>query len=213
MKKILKELDKSNIELGNSLWAIRSSITVYSVIALNASKIENGKGFFGFVQGQQIELIAVGFSKVFEKEKNYRLNSILSIIQFIKKNNIDPTNPRALSNYLAHWKIDKGESWVLDLEVLLKNQYTKYKKEILRIKEARDKHIAHSQAGVPKKDLPSIAVFEELLGIAFGFHNFVNSAFLNVSSHPILTDTHVQTNLVKLLREIGLSDVTTEFQD
>ena len=213
MEKILKELDEANIELGKSLWVIRSSITVYSVIGLNASKVQEGQGFFGFVQGQQIDLIAVAFSKVFEQEKEYRLNSIPSIFRFIEGNKIHPMNPHTVSNYLAQWKMEKGESWILDLQALLMNQYQKHKQEILRIKEARDTQIAHSQAGVPKKDLPSIAVFEELLGLACGFHDFVNSAFLSTHSHPILTDTQVQTSLVNLLREIGLSDVTIEFQD
>jgi hypothetical protein len=213
MDKMLKELDEANIELGKSLWVIRSSITVYSVIGLNASKIQKGKGVFGFVQGQQIDLIAVGFSKVFEQEKQYRLNSIPSIFRFIQEKKIDPTNASAVSDYLAHWKIEKGESWMSDLQVFLENQYQKHKQEILRIKEARDTQIAHSQAGVPKKDLPSVAIFEELLNLACGFHDFVNSAFVNTSSHPISTDTQVQTSLVNLLREIGISDVTTEFQD
>jgi hypothetical protein len=213
MEKIFKELDEANIELGKSLWAIRSAVTVYSVIALNASRIKKGKIFFGFVQGQQVDLIAVGFSKVFEQEKEYRLNSIPSIFRFIEDNTINPTNPHAVSDYLAQWKIAKGESWIHDLQTFLKNQYQKNKQEILRIKEVRDTQIAHTQAGVPKNDLPSIAVFEELLDLACGFHDFVNSAFLSTHSHPILTDTQVQTSLVNLLHEIGLSDVTTEFQD
>lgn len=213
MDQILRKLDEANIELSKSLWVMRSCITVYSIIGLNASKIQKGDGFFGFVQKQQIDLIAVGFSRVFEQEKGFRLNSIPSIFRFIEENKIDPTNPQAVSNYLAQWQIEKGESWIVDLERLLKNQYQKHKQEILRIKEARDTQIAHSQAGVPKKDLPSVAVFEELLGLACGFHEFVNAAFVNTHSHPISTDTQVQTSLVNLLREIGVSDVITEFQD
>jgi len=126
---------------------------------------------------------------------------------------MDPTNPQAVSDYLTQWQIEKGESWIVDLQTLLENQYQKHKQEILRINEARDTQIAHSQAGVPKKDLPSVAVFEELLNLACGFHDFVNSAFVNASSHPISTDRQVQTSLVNLLREIGISDVITDFQD
>jgi len=213
IEQLLKDLDESNIELSKTLFAIRSALTVYGVVGLNASKIEVGNRFFGFVQGQQVDLIAVGFSKIFEKERKYRLNSIQSILQFVEKNNINPTNSRAVSDYLARWNVEKRKSWALDLRVLLDNQYKKHKKNILRIKEVRDTQIAHSQAGTPKKDLPSIAVFEELLKIACEFHDFVNSAFLNTSSRPILTDTQVQISLVKLFREIGLSDVITTFPD
>jgi hypothetical protein len=213
MDQILRKLDEANIELSKSLWVIRSCITVYSIIGLNASKIPKGKGFFGFIQHQQIDLIAVAFSRVFEQEKRFRLNSIPSIFRFIEENKINPINPQAVSDYLAQWRIEKGDSWVADVQTLLDNQYQKYKQEILRIKEARDTQIAHSQAGVPRRDLPSVAVFEALLDLAFGFHDFINSAFVNTSSHPILTDAQVQTSLVNLLREIGISDVTTEFQE
>ena len=213
MDKILKELDEANIELSKSLWVIRSCITVYSIIGLNASKLQKGEGFFGFVQKQQIDLIAVGFSRVFEQEKGFRLNSIPSIFRFIEENKINPTNLQAVSDYLAQWQIEKGESWIVDMQTLLKNQYQKHKQEILRIKEARDTQIAHSQAGVPKKDLPSVAVFEELLDLACGFHDFVNAAFVSTHSHPISADTQVQTSLANLLHEVGVSDVITEFQD
>ena len=213
MEKILKELDDANIELSKSLWVIRSCITVYSIIGLNASKIQKGKGFFGFLQDQQIDLIAVGFSRVFEQEKGFRLNSIPSIFRFIEENKLNPMNPQAVSDYLTQRQVEKGESWIVDLQAVLKNQYQKHQHELLRIKEARDTQIAHSQAGVPKKDLPSVAVFEDLLELACGFHDFVNSAFVNTHSHPISTDTQVQTSLVNLLRQIGISDVITEFQD
>ena len=206
MEKILKELDDANIELSKSLWVIRSCITVYSIIGLNASKIQKGEGFWGFVQKQQIDLIAVGFSRVFEQEKGFRLNSIPSIFRFIEENKLNPMNPQAVSDYLTQRQVEKGESWIVDLQAVLKNQYQKHQHELLRIKEARDTQIAHSQAGVPKKDLPSVAVFEDLLELACGFHDFVNSAFVNTHSHPISTDTQVQTSLVNLLRQIGISD-------
>lgn len=213
MDEILRKLDDANIELSKSLWVIRSCVTVYSIIGLNASKIPKGKRFFGFVQQQQIDLIAVAFSRVFEQEKGFRLNSIPSIFRFIEENKIDPINPRPVSDYLAKWQVEKEKSWIGDVQTLLDSRYQKHKQEILRIKEARDTQIAHSQAGAPRKALPSVAVFEALLNLAFEFHDFVNSAFVNTSSHPILTDTQVQTSLVNLLREIGVSDVTTEFQD
>jgi len=206
MEQALRELDKANIELGKSLWKIRSSLTVYSVIGLNASRIEKGKGFFGLVQGQQIDLIAIEFSKIFEGEKDFRLNSIPSIVRFIEEKEMVPINPEALSSYLGQ---EKSETWIRDLQEMLDSQYSKYKKEINRIREARNTHIAHSQFGAPKNDLPSVAVFQELLGLAFRFHDFINSAFVNTDSHPILTDTQVQTSLVNLLQEIGLADVTT----
>src|SRR5438093_3151724 len=138
MNKILKELDEGNIELSKSLWVIRSCITVFSVIEPNASKIEKAKGFFGFVQKQQVDLIAIGFSRIFEQEKGFRLNSIPSMFRFIEENKIGPTNPRAVSDYLAQWQIKKGKSWIIDLQTLLKTQYEKHKQEILRIREARN---------------------------------------------------------------------------
>ncbi len=213
MEKSLKELDEANIELSKSLLKIHDSLAVYSIIRLNASRIKKGRTYFVFVQQQQVELIAIGFTKVFEQEKAYRLNSIPSILRFIEQNDIVPTEPHAVSNYLGQWKNEKGEPWIHDLQRMLDSQYSKYKSEISRIKEARNTHIAHSEAGSPRKDLPSVAVFQDLLGLAFGFHDFINSAFINTHSHPILTDTRVQTSLVNVLRAIGVSDVATAWPD
>lgn len=213
MEKSLRELDEANIELSKSIMNIHNSVAVYSIIGLNAKRIEMGRSFFGFVQQQQVEFIAIGFSKIFEQEKTYRLNSIPSILRFIEHNGIVPTDPHAVSEYLGQWKDEKGEHWIHDLKRMCDNQYSKYKSEMRRIKEARNTHIAHSQAGTPRKDLPSIAVFQELLALAFGFHDFINSAFINTHSHPILTDTRMQTSLINVLRAIGVSDVTTAWQN
>jgi len=213
MEKSLRELDEANIELSKSLLTIHNSIAVYSIIGLNAERIEKGHTYFGFVQQQQVEFIAIGLSKVFEQEKTYRLNSIPSILRFIESNEILPTNPHAVSNYLGQWKNETSRAWTHDVKRMLDSQYSKYKIEIRRIKEARDTHVAHSQAGIPRKDLPSVAVFHELLALAFGFHDFVNSGFINTHSHPILTDTSVQNSLANVLRAIGVSDVTTTWPD
>lgn len=213
MEKSLRELDEANIELSKSILNLHNSVTVYSIIGLNAKRIKKGRTFLGFVQQQQVEFIAIGFSKIFEREKTYRLNSIPSILRFIEHNGIVPTDPHAVSEYLGNSRNEKGESWFRDLKRMCDNQYSKYKGEIRRIKEARNTRNAHSQVGAPRKDLPSVAVFQELLALAFGFHDFINSAFINTHSHPILTDTLTQTSLVNVLCAIGVSNVTTAWPD
>jgi HEPN superfamily AbiU2-like protein len=213
MEKSLRQLDDANIELSKTLMKIHDSLGVYSLICLNASMIKEGRIFFGVVQQQQVELIAIGFAKVFEREKAYRLNSIPSILLFIEQNDIVPTDPHAVSSYLGQWKKEKGGRWINDLRTMLDTQYSKYRRDIGSINEARNTHIAHSQAGSPSKDLPSVAVFQDLLGLAFGFHDFINSAFINTHSHRILTDTGVQTSLANVLRAIGVSEVATAWPE
>lgn len=209
----LRELDAANIERSKSIMNIHSSVVVYSLIGLNASRIKKGRTFFGLVQQQQVELIAIGFSKIFEQEKGYRLNSIPSILRFIERNAIAPSDPHAVSEYLGTRKSGKGKHWLDDLKRMSADEHAKYKRELHRLREARNTHVAHSQAGSPRKDLPSVAVFQELLLLAFGFHDFINSAFINTHSHPILTDNRIQASLSNVLAAAGVPDVTTAWPD
>jgi len=208
-----RELDAANIELSKSIMNIHSAVVVYSLIGLNASRIKKGRTFFGLVQHQQVEFIAIGFSKIFEQEKSYRLNSIPSILRFIEENAIAPTDPHAVAEYLGPWKSGKGEQWLDDLKRKSTDRFAKHNGDLRRLREARNTQLAHSQAGSPRKDLPSVAVFQELLALAFGFHDFINSAFINTHSHPILTDTRIQVSLANVLGAVGVADVTTAWPD
>jgi hypothetical protein len=41
-------LDKANIQLGKELWAIKSSLDIYTLIGLNAQTINSGGPFLPF---------------------------------------------------------------------------------------------------------------------------------------------------------------------
>jgi hypothetical protein len=81
------------------------------------------------------------------------------------------------------------------------------------IDRVRNTRLAHIQQMAPEAALPSIAAFEELLAFAFGFHSFVNEAFLNVHSHPTLTDTQVEGSLLQVLKMVGVTDPRSQFAD
>ena len=74
------------------------------------------------------------------------------------------------------------------------------------IDRVRNTRLAHIQQMVPEGNLPGIAAFEELLSFAFGFHSFINEAFLNVHPHPTLTDRQVEAGLLSTLKAIGVTD-------
>lgn len=72
-------LDEVNIELSKELWGIHSSLAIYRVIGLNAKAIRNSHtadAFFGFVQNQSLSTVALGLSKVFERQDAYPLCSV-----------------------------------------------------------------------------------------------------------------------------------------
>jgi hypothetical protein len=208
-----RALDVANIELSKSIMNIHNAVVVYSLIGLNAGRIKKGRTFFGLVQQQQVELIAIGLSKIFEQEKGYRLNSIPSILRFIEKNAIFPTDPDVVEQYLGPWKTGNGDHWIDDLKRMSADHYARHQTDLRRLQEARNTVFAHAQAGSPRKDLPSVATFQELLALAFGFHDFINSAFINTHSHPILTDTRIQVSLRNVLAAVGVADVTIRWPD
>jgi hypothetical protein len=43
-----ERLDKANIQLGKELWAIKSSLDIYTLIGLNAQTINSGGPFLPF---------------------------------------------------------------------------------------------------------------------------------------------------------------------
>ena len=211
------DLEVRNRALGYLLLNVRLSVTVYRVIGLNWSHISTGNKFFGFVQNQQVESIALGFSKVFERESNrYHLNSILSMLQLIREKEIVPRRIDAIQDYFTKWKIGETSCWGCGLEKCLKKQFDEYKHHIAKIRKLRNRLIAHSQAGVHDRVLGDLEVFDGLSNVAFGFYELVGKAFLNdnafsVESWSVRKNPEVQNHLVNILRELGLKDVATDF--
>src|SRR6266849_2141585 len=81
-------LDEANIQLGKELWAIKSSLAIYSLIGLNAKAINSGRAFLAFVQNQSLAAVALGLAKVFEREDAHELCSVSGVYRLAKHEQI-----------------------------------------------------------------------------------------------------------------------------
>jgi hypothetical protein len=99
------------------------------------------------------------------------------------------------------------------VEQVFSKQRPRIQRHLQRINRVRNTRLAHIQQSAPSGSLPSIAAFEDVLGFACDFHSFVNEAFLGTHSHPILIDRQVESSLLGLLEEIGVTNPVSDFAD
>jgi hypothetical protein len=211
-----ERLDNANIELGKELWAIKSSRDIYALIGLNMEAVEamitTGKTFLAFVQHQSLAAMALGLAKVFEREKSYELCSVRGVYRLAKSEQIQ--NMAAVQAYASQYGITASEHWIRDIDQVFAKQEPLIGRHMRVIKRVRNTRLAHLQQNTPTSvSLPSIAAFDELLAFAFGFHAFVNRAFLHTTAHPILKYREIGTSLLALLKKTGVSEPVEKFED
>jgi hypothetical protein len=213
MTEARSRLDATNIQLGKELWLIHSSLATYRVIGLNAKAISPGDSFFGFVQNQSPSAVALGLGKVFEREQpnGDELGSVGGVFRLAKT--VPIQNPSVAAEFVRRYGVNASTDWVSDLDQVFYIQRPRIAAHMRAIDRVRNTRLAHIQQMVPEGNLPSIAAFEELLSFAFGFHSFINEAFLNVHPHPTLTDRQVETGLLSTLKAIGVTDPRSQFPD
>lgn len=205
-------LDEANIQLGKELFEIKCSLDIYILIGLNANEINSkpGKRFFGFVQQQSLAAVVIGLAKVFEREDKYELCSVTGVYKLAKQ--VDIQNISAVQDFIGEHGITASEEWVHDVDRVFSAKRPWIKNGISVINRVRNTRFAHIQQDAVKGPLPSIETFEGLLGFAHAFHAFVNKGFLNTTSHPTLDDQKMQFSLLRLFKEIGMSDPVSQFQ-
>jgi hypothetical protein len=211
MTEAKRRLDATNIQLGKELWLIHSSLAIYRVIGLNAKAIPPGDSFFGFVQNQSLSAVALGLGKVFEREQpdGYELCSVGGVFRLAKA--LPLQNSSVAAEFVRLYGLNASADWVSDVDQVFSSQRPRIAAHMQTIDRVRNTRLAHIQQMAPEGNLPSIAAFEELLSFAFGFHSFINEAFLNVHPHPTLTDRQVETGLLRTLKAIGVTDPRSHF--
>lgn len=213
MAEAKQRLDATNVQLGKELWLIHSSLAIYRVIGLNAQAIPRGDSFFGFAQNQSLSAVALGLGKVFEREQpdGYELCSVGGVFRLAKA--VELQNSSAAAKFVSHYGVASSDDWVFDVDQVFSAQRPRIATHMCVIDRVRNTRLAHIQQMAHEGNLPSIAAFEELLSFAFSFHSFINEAFLSVHSHPTLTDTQVETGLLRLLKMIGVTEPRSQFTD
>jgi len=204
-------LDRANVELAKELFAIKSSLDIYGLVGLNADRIQSGKTFFGHIQHLSLLHVALGLAKVFERPKEHQLCSISGI--YCLATQIPIQDVSALRSFASAYGVEPTGDWVRDVSAVLTTQRPMLRKHLRKVYRARNTRIAHLQQDAPRRDLPSIAAFEELLAFAVAFHAFINEGFLAASPHPILRDRQVANSFTRLLGATGLENVVRDFPD
>lgn len=119
----------------------------------------------------------------------------------------------AAQGFVGQYGIIASGNWTRDLDQVFSARERWIRDHMRAINQVRHTWLAHLQQDAPIDPLPSIAAFEELLAFAFGFHWFVNEAFLSVVSHPILDDRRIASSLLSVLKKMGMSHPVLEFED
>jgi hypothetical protein len=202
-------LDRANIALGHELLAVKSSLDVYRIIGLNASRIVLGTAFFGHLQGLHHDSVALGLAKVYEREKNYELCSVSGVHRLAKEATI--LRPESVATFTRAYGVEPSGDWVHDVDAVFAKQRPIVGEHLQAVNRARDTRIAHLQQNAPTGDMPSYAAFEALLTFAVAFRSFVSDCFLGTHGHPVLSDRGVAHGLVAVLEATGVTDVVQDF--
>jgi len=204
-------LDKANDQLGRELYDIKSNLDIYTLIGLNAKAIKSGKLFLAFIQRQSHRDAALGLARVFERSDAHELCSVSGICQLAKHAHLE--NISAAHTFVSKYGIIPSEDWIQDIDRVFSAQRPCIRRHMKVIDRVRNTRLAHIQQNAPKAVLPSIAAFEELLAFAFDFHTFVSEGFFNTQPHPILDDRQIAGSLMRVLREMGVSNPVLDFKD
>ena len=180
---MIKTLDSRNIELAKLIFIFKQSLDLERIIGLNVDGILNsrcGKNFWVHVQKLALESCVINICKIYEREKNFELNSMHSILHFIKNNNLKPYSVTPIDNFLKFYKIlsKEGESYIENLEITRSDFYLKHKKSFRRFIDARNKIIAHSEAEAKLDLLPSHAVMQEILQLGIRHTQIITKTYL-----------------------------------
>jgi hypothetical protein len=222
--KKVENLDNKVIELEKELYRLKCFLDIYKIIILNAKEINAvgwGKIFFWQVRQMSLDSYALGICKVFEEEKNHELYSLPSILETAKDCNPQDKCPlrdfiNKYRDLLSQTEEEGKNSLIADIEGIYTKFYQKYFVEDTKIKDVRNKIIAHPEYiedVMRPKNLPSYDTMEKILFFAIYMHSAISNAYLVVGPHPIKNDERVLSSTRAVLENFGVSNVKIKFDD
>jgi hypothetical protein len=208
-------IDHKNIELAKTLFSLRHDLDIHCLIGVNASQLNKhspGRFFFGHVAMRVLESIVLAICKVYEDEKRYELNSIQGVLNSLShKQPSLKADEREVRDFISQYGGSSGPMDQMDaLQVTFDRFKTKYAAELERLKTARDKLVVHSEYGVPRDSLPSFDTMENLFFFGADFYMIVSKSFIGSGPAELKNRREVKSDLVKILRLVGLKDIKTE---
>ena len=208
--------DQKNIDLVKVLHRLRQDLDIYCLIAVNAGKINDrgqGKGFFGHTQQLALASSTLGICKIFEEEKQYKLNSISGII-----NNLLADEPSILDHSDIEKFISKHngpsdfENPISALEATVNGFKAEFETELDRFKNIRDKWVAHSEFDFDVDNLPSYDVMEKLFDFGYDFYCLVSSAFVGTNPADLTDNRPTKYSLTSILQDLGFTGIQTDME-
>ena len=198
------------------LYVLKQHLDLYRIIALNVNAIKNngvGKTFFNHVYWLAIQSYAINICKLFEVEKGYELNSIPGILKFLRESQLSCKNVTPIRDFILQRGRKFNEHDVAGVETMIFDDFKlKYKEELNRFKEARDKIFVHAEnIQIIISGLPSYDVMEKLLDFGIDFYSSIQASY--VGSFPVQhkSDLKSLNSTVNVLKRIGLGEVKTDF--
>ena len=218
-------IDNKNIGLLKNLWELRQALDVYELISANAKGINErgiGRNFFGFLRASCLHLITLYICKVFEAEEKpdkqgkvkHELSSIDGVLKSSATANLNVLDPKEINGFVRQYSHGQcGDGTLSAISLTVRDFKARYKKELKRFQEARDKWGAHSEFGFSPEDLPSYDIMERLFDFGHDFYRLVYHAFITcVVPCDLNADRKVKASLKKVFEELGIKEIRTEMK-
>ncbi len=209
-------IDQKNIGLAKLLYELREDLDIYCMISINADRIKQrgiGKIFFGRVQQLAVRSITLNICKVFEEEKGYELNSISGVLRHLLTEAPSTLDEVKIRAFIQKYNGPSDfRSSISTLQSTIDGFRAKFKVELDRFKEFRDKKAAHSEYDISIETLPSYDVMENLFCFGADFYDLVSAAFVGVAPYDFETWRRAKISLKRLLEELGLESIKTNME-
>ncbi len=200
--------DERVIQLLREIVNLRQNIYLHRMIGLNVEAIEAShlsNAFFGHIQFQALQSIALGICKIYEPQNRYDLNSIPGAIADLPEKLARPDGEELVNKFAssvgAAVTADPRKTLVDAVETFLDNN----KGDFDQFKTYRDKVAAHSEAGIKINRLPSHDSFDLFFEFARDSYAVMRRAYFDVE--PALIHRKVAIGLKKLLEDNGVTRV------
>jgi hypothetical protein len=205
-------IDLRNWNLADTLWALRQALDIYWLVWRNWGEIEqldSGKDFLSNVTYLSQRAIILDMCSVYEKEKKpYELCSIDGIIRSIFSTAPAILDFETIREFIQRHDGPLNVSCPLcAIESTFKEFRSRYEKELLGFKTARDKLIAHSEFRAEKKPVASFDVMERMFNFGADFYSMVTVAFLGRSGVDLKSDRPARADLKRMLRQMGVQEL------
>jgi hypothetical protein len=209
-----RSLDRTTIELVNTVVRLHGSIAVHRIIGMNIDQLTNlgiGRSFFGHSQQVALESVAVNICKLYDLERNYPLSSIPGIIKFCRTEYQSRSPSKELVIFAKKYgHSEKGDDWLEMISATFDKFVADQKIPLGRFRTFRDKFVCHSEYGYTTAGLPSHEAMEDLCGFAHEFYKLVRYDLSGV--HPAALPEEAGTSLSRLMEKIGVDAPIYDFE-